>query len=161
MKFDYNWRSFLSNLHKNLCCGCSLESPWWGDSNEHQQHRFLWRNKKNYPLIVINYHQICNISLLLRRQVMLILSLIPVGHPGCHGSVVWVHPGGPQQERVWHPHPAREICFPKLAQTDLNEQRQLYQSCGDLCKYTSGSEGYKTFFMLNSAEHEIYPAHKC
>ena len=23
------------------------------------------------------------------------------------------------------------------------------------------SRGYKTFFMLNSAEHEIYPAHKC
>ena len=21
--------------------------------------------------------------------------------------------------------------------------------------------GYKTLFMLNSAEHEIYPAHKC
>ena len=21
-------------------------------------------------------------------------------------------------------------------------------------------QGYKTFFMLNSAEHEIYPAHK-
>ena len=21
--------------------------------------------------------------------------------------------------------------------------------------------GYKTFFILNSAEHEIYPAHKC
>ena len=21
--------------------------------------------------------------------------------------------------------------------------------------------GYRTFFMLNSAEHEIYPAHKC
>ena len=21
--------------------------------------------------------------------------------------------------------------------------------------------GYKTFFMLNSAEHEIYPAHEC
>ena len=21
--------------------------------------------------------------------------------------------------------------------------------------------GYKTFFMLNSAEHEIYPTHKC
>ena len=21
--------------------------------------------------------------------------------------------------------------------------------------------GYKTFFMLNSAEHKIYPAHKC
>ena len=23
------------------------------------------------------------------------------------------------------------------------------------------SGGYKTFFMLNSAEHESYPAHKC
>ena len=23
------------------------------------------------------------------------------------------------------------------------------------------TRGYKTFFMLNSAEHEIYPAHKC
>ena len=23
------------------------------------------------------------------------------------------------------------------------------------------SRGYKTFFMLNSPEHEIYPAHKC
>ena len=22
-------------------------------------------------------------------------------------------------------------------------------------------QGYKTFFMLNSAEQEIYPAHKC
>ena len=22
-------------------------------------------------------------------------------------------------------------------------------------------QGYKTFFILNSAEHEIYPAHKC
>ena len=22
-------------------------------------------------------------------------------------------------------------------------------------------QGYKTFFMLNSTEHEIYPAHKC
>ena len=22
-------------------------------------------------------------------------------------------------------------------------------------------QGYKTFSMLNSAEHEIYPAHKC
>ena len=27
------------------------------------------------------------------------------------------------------------------------------------CK--SQARGYKTFFMLNSAEHEIYPAHKC
>ena len=25
----------------------------------------------------------------------------------------------------------------------------------------SWPRGYKTFFMLNSNEHEIYPAHKC
>ena len=25
---------------------------------------------------------------------------------------------------------------------------------------SSRAQGYKTFFMLNSAEHEIYPAHK-
>ena len=29
----------MSNLHKNLCCGCSIESPRRGDSNEHPQHR--------------------------------------------------------------------------------------------------------------------------
>ena len=23
------------------------------------------------------------------------------------------------------------------------------------------AQGYKTFFMLNSTEHEIFPAHKC
>ena len=26
---------------------------------------------------------------------------------------------------------------------------------------TTGHWGYKTFFMLNSAEHEIFCAHKC
>ena len=25
----------------------------------------------------------------------------------------------------------------------------------------AGPRGYTTFFILNSAEHEIYPAHKC
>ena len=39
--FDDNSKKFLSNLHENVCCGCSLESPRRGDSNEHLQHRFL------------------------------------------------------------------------------------------------------------------------
>ena len=34
-------------LHKNICCGCVLESPRRGDSNTHPQHMFLWRNIKN------------------------------------------------------------------------------------------------------------------
>ena len=38
---DDNSTIILSNLHKNLCCGCSLESPRRGDSNEHPHHRFL------------------------------------------------------------------------------------------------------------------------
>ena len=25
----------------------------------------------------------------------------------------------------------------------------------------AGARAYKTFFMLNSIEHEIFPAHKC
>ena len=48
---------FSSILHKNICCGYSLESPRRalesprrGDSNEYPQHVFLWRNKQNYPI---------------------------------------------------------------------------------------------------------------
>ena len=41
MIFDDKSKIILSDLHKNLCCGCSLESPRRGDSNEHPQHRFL------------------------------------------------------------------------------------------------------------------------
>ena len=40
-------------LHKNICCGYSLESPRQGDSNEYPQHMFLWRTDKNYPSIII------------------------------------------------------------------------------------------------------------
>ena len=43
----------------------NIESPWRGDSNEHPQHRFLGRNKQNYHLIIIKYHQICTLFLLL------------------------------------------------------------------------------------------------
>ena len=34
-------------LHKNICCGYSLEVPHRGTSNEYPQRMFLWRNKKN------------------------------------------------------------------------------------------------------------------
>ena len=54
--FDDNWRIIFIILHKNICCGYSLESPRRGDSNEHPQHIiFLWRNKQNYPLIITKY----------------------------------------------------------------------------------------------------------
>ena len=38
-------------LHKNVCCGYSLEAPHRGASNEYPQHMFLRRNKKNINLI--------------------------------------------------------------------------------------------------------------
>ena len=38
-----------------LTCGYSLESSRRGDSNEYSQHIFLWRNKQNYPLVLIKY----------------------------------------------------------------------------------------------------------
>ena len=40
---------FFLFLHKNICCGYSLEVPR-GTSNEHPQHMFSWRNKKNIHL---------------------------------------------------------------------------------------------------------------
>ena len=52
---------FSSVLHKNVCCEFSLELPrrgdsnGQGDSNEYPQHTFLWRNKQNYPLMIMKY----------------------------------------------------------------------------------------------------------
>ena len=40
----------------------------------------------------------------------------------------------------------------------------LAGSATQVCKFAKPvirPRGYKTFFMLNSAEHEIYPAHMC
>ena len=41
----------------------------------------------------------------------------------------------------------------------------LYVFSAYLCFKTNANltrpQGYKTFSMLNSAEHKIYPAHKC
>ena len=37
---------FFLFLHKNICCGYSLEVPNRGISNEYPQHMFMWRNKK-------------------------------------------------------------------------------------------------------------------
>ena len=37
---------------------------------------------------------------------------------------------------------------------DMTEQHRQTGLC------LTWTQGYKTFFMLNSAEHEIYPAHK-
>ena len=42
---------FFLFLHKNICCGYSLEVPRQGTSKEYLQHMFLWRNKKNISLI--------------------------------------------------------------------------------------------------------------
>ena len=43
------WIFFLF-IHKNICCGYSLETPQRGASNEYLQHMFSWRNKKNMSL---------------------------------------------------------------------------------------------------------------
>ena len=47
----------------SLFCGYSLELPRQIDSNEHTQLTFLWRNKQNYPLIIIQnphlFHCLC------------------------------------------------------------------------------------------------------
>ena len=37
----------------------------------------------------------------------------------------------------------------------------LFDQCQFYHLGESRPRGYKTFFMLNSVEHEIFPAHKC
>ena len=46
---------FYLVLHKNVCCGYSLESPGRGDSNEYPQCMFIWKNMENYPFIITEY----------------------------------------------------------------------------------------------------------
>ena len=49
------WASCFLFLKENICCGHSLEEPHWGTSNEHPQHFFSLRNKKNTvkPVLVV------------------------------------------------------------------------------------------------------------
>ena len=42
---------FFLFLHENICCGCSLEAPQWGASNEYPQHMFSCRNKKKISIL--------------------------------------------------------------------------------------------------------------
>ena len=46
---------FFLFLHKNLCCGYSLEAPQLGTSNEYPKDRFLSRIGENYPRFIIKY----------------------------------------------------------------------------------------------------------
>ena len=41
------WYFFFLVLHESTCCGYSLEVPQWGASKECPQHKLSWRNKKN------------------------------------------------------------------------------------------------------------------
>ena len=41
----YALNIFIS--HENIRCGCSLEGPHQGTSNEYPQHMLFWSNKKN------------------------------------------------------------------------------------------------------------------
>ena len=57
----FSWRNKKNIfLHKNICCGYSLEAPCRGTSNEYQQHMFSWRNKKN---IFLHKNLYCGYSL--------------------------------------------------------------------------------------------------
>ena len=62
---------FCLFLHKNICCGYSLESPQWGDSNEYPQHMVM----ENWWKLSFNYHQIPILSvplLVLIKEFMLL-----------------------------------------------------------------------------------------
>ena len=62
----------FSFLHKNICCGYSLEAPQQGASNEYPQHMFSWRNRKNImwiPPLICSY--VC--SLIMAFQYFLLI----------------------------------------------------------------------------------------
>ena len=54
-------RYFLSNLHKNLCCGCSLE--WPREAILMSTHNIGFYEE--IAKLSLNYHQICILSFLL------------------------------------------------------------------------------------------------
>ena len=49
------------------------------------------------------------------------------------------------------------LCFKKECDSSISRS----SNPGYSIKHETRPQGYKTFFILNSAEHEIYPAHKC
>ena len=48
--------------------------------------------------------------------------------------------------------------FSKELQSYQDNERKIMKGCVPMEVWP---QGYKTFFMLNSTEHEIFPAHKC
>ena len=73
--FNQKLLLFFLFLNKYLCCGYSLEAPWWGISNEYHT-TFLWRNKKN--VISISLIWSCEKYLLFTHKEMLILHTLPI-----------------------------------------------------------------------------------
>ena len=71
--------SFLF-LNENICCGCSLEAPRRGASNEYPQHMFSSRNKKNImwiPSLICSYETVqIQISWLLHKPTYLDLDFL-------------------------------------------------------------------------------------
>ena len=58
-------RTASARRFKMLCCGYSLELPWWGYSNEYPQHVFL----ENWQKLSFSYHQIPSLSVLLMTYI--------------------------------------------------------------------------------------------
>ena len=60
-------------LHKNVCCGFSLESLHCGDSNEYLESTFLWRNNKIILIIKTNApYKLCFIALTKENRLQLL-----------------------------------------------------------------------------------------
>ena len=53
------------------------------------------------------------------------------------------------------------LLLTKFANSQESEDPDQASNDDDPDLDMSSPQGYKTFAMLNSAEHEIFPAHKC
>ena len=66
---------FFFFLHKNICCGCSLEVPCQGTSNEHPQYMFSWRNKKKYQHFLAPKKSILSGAMCLGAKIFIVFTL--------------------------------------------------------------------------------------
>ena len=54
------------------------------------------------------------------------------------------------------------LCCSHASSMDAKECTDIkMKAVGRLNRFIAWPRGYKTFFLLNSTEHETFPAHKC
>ena len=106
-------------LHKNVCCGYSLESPRRGDSNEYLQHIFYGEMWKIIPKLSSNTILICSSAFLHHKNI--VLEFAKASHLLISSLVL---PAEANKSQLTHKNSILKICRAKL-KTDSNSHPDL------------------------------------